>query len=85
MEDLPIGWRMIASVVANIAMRDNAGVILRFGCVAGELLVDDQSKEERLSGAIACARALAIRTDPMTGGMWIPPDGGPVDRKTPMD
>ena len=41
--------------------------------------------ELRLSGAIACARALAFRTDPVTGGTWIPPNGGPVDRKTLTD
>ena len=46
---------------------------LRFGHADGELLVDCQSLAEGVSGAIACARMMAVRSNPVTGMMQIPP------------
>jgi hypothetical protein len=46
---------------------------VHFGFADGELSVEGQGDAEGVSGAIACARALAARSDPVTGVMEIPP------------
>jgi len=75
-EGLPPGWLAIVSVLRASAGLDGSGSTLRFGHAGGQLLVDSQSRAEGLSGAVACARALAVRSDPLTGVMSTPqPDG----------
>jgi hypothetical protein len=46
---------------------------LRLGHANGEFLVAGQIDDPYILGAIACARALAARTDPVTSAMGIPP------------
>jgi hypothetical protein len=72
-ECLPPGWRTIASVLRSAVALDMPDATLRFGHVDGELLVDCQSLAEGVSGAIACARMMAVRSNPVTGMMQIPP------------
>ena len=80
-EGLPPGWRTIASALRSAAASRIPTATLCFGHTDGELLVDVQGNVEGLSGAIACARTLAARSDPVTGVMQIPPsdDDGDVD------
>jgi hypothetical protein len=72
-ECLPPGWRTIASVLRSAVALDRPDATLRFGHADGELLVDCQSIAEGVSGAIACARLIAVRSNPVTGMMQIPP------------
>jgi hypothetical protein len=72
-ECLPPGWRTIARVLRSAVALDVPDATLRFGHVDGELLVDCQSLAEGVSGAIACARMMAVRSNPVTGMMQIPP------------
>jgi hypothetical protein len=72
-ESLPPGWRTIASVLRSAVALDMPDATLRFGHVDGELLVDCQSIAEGVSGAIACARLMAVRSNLATGTMQIPP------------
>jgi hypothetical protein len=51
----------------------HAGCQFAFGYADGELLVDCQSLAEGVSGAIACAHMMAVRSNPATGTMQIPP------------
>lgn len=60
-ECLPPGWHTIAGVALGVPE-----ATLRFGHADGELL-------DGVSGAIACARRIAIRSNPATGMMQIPP------------
>jgi hypothetical protein len=71
-ECLPPGWRTIASVLRSAVALDMPDATLRFGHADGELLVDCQSIAEGVSGAIACARLIAARSNPVTGMMQIP-------------
>lgn len=72
-ECLPPGWRTIASVLRSAVALDMPDASLRFGYADGELLVDCQSLAEGVSGAIACARIMAVRSNLATGTMQIPP------------
>jgi hypothetical protein len=79
-ECLPPGWRTIASVLRSAVALDAPEATLSFGHTDGEFLADCQSVAEGVSGAIACARRIAVRSNPVTGMMQIPPlhdiDGG---------
>ena len=68
-----LGGVPIASVLRSAVALDMPDATLRFGHVDGELLVDCQSLAEGVSGAIACARMMAVRSNPVTGMMQIPP------------
>jgi hypothetical protein len=72
-ECLPPGWRTIASVLRSAVALDMPDASLRFGYADGELMVDCQSLAEGVSGAIACARMMAVRSNLATGTMRIPP------------
>jgi hypothetical protein len=71
-ECLPPGWRTIASVLKSAVALDMPDASLRFAHADGELLVDCQGIAEGVSGAIACARRIAVRSNPVTGMMQIP-------------
>ncbi len=79
-ECLPLGWRTIASVLMSAVALGAPEATLRFGHTDGELMVDCQSVAEGVLGAVACARRIAARSNPVTGTMQIPPlydiDGG---------
>jgi hypothetical protein len=66
------GWRIIAGVLVSTATQHMPSSTLRLGHADGELLVDGQIGDTYILGAIACARALAVRTDPVTSAMEIP-------------
>lgn len=72
-ESLPPGWHTIADVLGSAVASGVPEVTLRFRHADGELLVDCQSIADGVSGAIACARRIAARSDPVTGTMQIPP------------
>ena len=72
-ECLPPGWRTIASVLRSAVALDMPDASLRFGYADGEHLVDCQSLAEGVSGAVAFARIMAVRSNLATGTMQIPP------------
>jgi hypothetical protein len=67
------GWRIVASALESTATERNPSGTLRLGHANGEFLVAGQIDDPYILGAIACARALAARTDPVTSAMGIPP------------
>ena len=64
------GGRVQLRAVRSQKTRARSAIVL---VLPRELLVDCQSLAEGVSGAIACARMMAVRSNPATGTMQIPP------------
>jgi len=79
-DDLPPGWLTIAHVLRSIVTQESPTGILRFAYADESLSVDSEDSGEWVAGAIECARALAIRTDTVTGAMRVPCSVDDVDR-----
>ncbi len=70
--DLPSGWLQIADALKFVVAQHFPGATMHFGYADDEFVVESSNSSEWLSGAVACAHAIAARTDKVTGAMQIP-------------
>lgn len=81
--DVPYGWKPLAGELASLLCRRDTrgnGIAAHLRAVVrgpdGEMEVDAERLNEFFEGAVACAAALAARTDTVTGAMPIEPAPG---------
>ena len=68
---VPHGWRAIAAALKGVVAEQAPFAVLRHGYDGAGLAVEVWKSTKWTEGAGDCARALAVRTNPVTGEMLI--------------